>query len=124
VRGRSLLIVVVLLVGVAACGGGADYGEFCDVLATSGGVTEQRTGTGVEQLEYFGTEQHLDDLQRIQQAIPEEDERVRDAIQVFIDWVRDDYEPRPGAPNPASWPGEIRVAYDRLTSTATSECKE
>lgn len=120
---RPTLVLAVALLPVAACGDdGPDYAAFCEAYEAGGGDVQRRTGDEVEELDYFGSEEHVDQLSAIQAAMPEEEERGREAIDRFLTWIRDEYEPEPGPPNPATWPGEVRVAYDRLTWLVRDEC--
>lgn len=120
---RRSLVLLLLAVPLAACGDdGPDYAAFCEAYEAGGGDVQRRTGDQVEQLEFFGSEEHVDQLQRIRAAMPDDEERGTEAIDRFLTWIRDEYEPKPGPPNPAAWPGDVRVAYDRLTWLARDEC--
>jgi len=112
VRRRPATALLAVL-ALAACGDdGPDYAAYCDAVDDGGGSIDEG---------YFGSDEHRDDLRRVEAAVPEGDERLAEALRTFTSFV----EALPGdtaTPNPSAWPGEVRVAYDRLTHTARDEC--
>jgi hypothetical protein len=116
-RRPVIAVAVALLPLLASCGDdGPDFETFCEAVDAGGGTSKEG---------YFGSPgpEHLDDLERVALAVPEEEERLRDAVATFQDFVRTYDGPTGADLNPASWPGEVRVAYDRLTNTASDECQ-
>ena len=113
----SRLVALSLVLLAAAAGGcgddGPDYSAFCDAVAEGGGEIE---------VGYFGSQEHSEDLRRVEAAVPEGDERLAAALGTFREFVS-----RPGTvatPNPGSWPGEVRVAVDRLNHTVRDQCRD
>jgi hypothetical protein len=112
-----VLLFVVLLAGVVACGGSTNDGRSSGTEPFCGDATQV---VGARPEAYVGSAKHLDDVNGLISEAPSD---VRADLTAFRDYLRDHVHPgEPDAQLTKSWPPAVQGAARRVQSYIKDTC--